>query len=105
MNDPLWLEASRRLAERALISASTVEGRLDNIGRMLLARPWRPSEAKLLEKELEQFQATYQASDGAAARLVAVGESRPDPKLKPAELAPWMLVASTALNLDATLNK
>ena len=40
-----------------------------------------------------------------AAKLVAVGESRPDPAIPPAKLAPWMLIASTALNLDATLNK
>jgi hypothetical protein len=34
-----------------------------------------------------------------------VGESRPDPHIPAPQLAPWMLVASAALNLDATVNK
>jgi hypothetical protein len=58
-----------------------------------------------LSEELTQFQAAYAAPTAAAAELVAEGESRPNPKIAPADLAPWMLVASTALNLDATLNK
>jgi hypothetical protein len=59
----------------------------------------------VLAGELEKFQATYADHRAAAARLIAVGESKPNPAIAPTELAPWMLIASTALNLDATLNK
>ena len=58
-----------------------------------------------MREELTKFQAAYATQKAAAAELVAAGESRPNPKIAPSALAPWMLVASTALNLDATLNK
>ena len=105
MNDPQWLEAARRLGERLVLHAGTAEARLDYLGRLLLARPWQPREERALATALEKFRATYAGNAPAAAKLVSVGESRPDPKIPPAELAPWMLVASAALNLDATLNK
>ncbi len=105
MNDPQWLEAARRLAERVMLHAGTTQTRLDYLGELLLARPWTPADEALLAQEVAQFRATYAKQAEAAAKLVAVGESKPNPKLPAAELAPWMLVASTALNLDATLNK
>ena len=105
MNDPQWLEAARHLAERIVLSSPATADRLAYLGRLLLARPWPPDDQALLSREFEQFRATYRNRADAAAKLVAVGESRPDPKIPAIELAPWMLVASTALNLDATLNK
>ena len=39
------------------------------------------------------------------AKLIAVGESRPDRSIPAPQLDPWMLVASAAMNLDATVNK
>ena len=66
---------------------------------------WAPEDQVLLQRELDEFRATYAHQAEAAAKLVTVGESKPDPKIPAVDLAPWMLVASTALNLDATLNK
>ena len=105
MNDPLWLEAARHLAERVVLKCGTTEARLDYLGQFLLARPWRPKEETVLADELQAFQKTYSDKKEDAAKVIAVGESRPNPAISPTELAPWMLVASTALNLDATLNK
>jgi len=105
MNDPQWLEASRRMAERALLHASAPDARLDHLGQLLLARPWTAQERKILREALDHFRASYDSDPSAAALLIGVGSSVPDPRLAATELAPWTLVASAALNLDATLNK
>ena len=105
MNDPQWLEAARRLAERVVQRDPTAGQRLDDIARLLLARPWQPREKQILSGALEKFSAVYARDPAAARELIAVGESRPNPGLPANEVAAWMLVASTAFNLDATLNK
>ena len=38
-------------------------------------------------------------------KLIAFGDSKPDPALPPVELAAWTLTASLLLNLDETLNR
>jgi hypothetical protein len=40
-----------------------------------------------------------------ALKLLRVGESRPDSRLDPAELAAWSTVTSVILNLDETITK
>ena len=48
---------------------------------------------------------TYARDAGAARELITLGETKPDPKLDPAELAAWTMIANTVLNLDEVLNK
>jgi hypothetical protein len=105
MNDPQWLEAARRLAERVMVHDEATDARLDYMGELLLARPWRPQEKAILAGMLGELAAVYGRDAAAATRLIAVGESKPDPHIPAPQLAPWMLVASAALNLDATVNK
>jgi hypothetical protein len=105
MNDPQWLEAARRLAERVLTHDVATDARLDYLAELLLARPWHPQEKVILERMLAEFDTVYARDAAAAAKLIAVGESKADPHIPAPQLAPWMLVASAALNLDATVNK
>jgi Protein of unknown function (DUF1553)/Protein of unknown function (DUF1549)/Concanavalin A-like lectin/glucanases superfamily/Planctomycete cytochrome C len=105
MNEPLRLEASRKLAERVIHESSTVDTRLDYLGQVLLARNWSSKEKTVLESALTRFRATYSEDPAAAARLLHVGESKVDRSIPAPELAAWMLVSSTALNLDAAVNK
>jgi hypothetical protein len=105
MNDPQWLEASRQLAERILHESQQTESRLDELGEILLSRPWKEKERSALEKALTKFEAVYGEDAASAEKLVAVGESKRDTNLPATELAPWMLVASAAMNLDEVLNK
>jgi hypothetical protein len=53
----------------------------------------------------EDFRKSYQATPSDAKALLAVGESKTDQKIPPADLAAWTLVASEILNLDETLTK
>src|SRR5439155_8351790 len=105
MNDPQWLEASRRLAVRVIRDWPDPDRRLNALGEILLARSWEPKEKAVLEKALAKFELTYAQDQSAAEKLIAVGESAPDIDLHSDELASWMLVASAAMNLDAVLNK
>ena len=105
MNEPLRLEASRKLAERVIHESSTDESRLDYLGRVLLARDWSSREKTVLESALTKFRVTYSKDPAAAAQLLNVGESKVDKAIPAPELASWMLVSSAALNLDAVLNK
>jgi hypothetical protein len=105
MNDPQWLEASRRLAERVIRQSSETGTRLDYLGEVLLARAWEPREKLVLENALIKFQSTYAHDLPRAEEILKVGESSRDSTIRPDELASWMLVASAAMNLDAVVNK
>jgi len=105
MNDPLWLEASRHLAERVIHESGETDARLDYLGELLLARPWQPREQVVLKTALQKFQDSYAHEKPRAEELLKVGESTRDANIQPEELASWMLVASAAMNLDSVLNK
>jgi hypothetical protein len=124
LNDPQFVEASRRLAENALrahpgetppegadsaveISAprSRFENRLDFIATRLLARPLDEDEKPHVRHTLESALESFRADPGAAEAFVSVGETDPDPGLDVTEVAAWTLVANQILNLDETLNK
>jgi mono/diheme cytochrome c family protein len=105
MNEPLRLEASRKLAERVIHESLTLDARLDYLGQVLLARNWSAKEKTVLESTLTKFRETYSKDPAAAARLLNVGESKVDKTIPAPELACWMLVSSAALNLDAVVNK
>ena len=105
MNDPLWLEASRHLAERVIHKSGETDARLNYLGELLLARPWQPREQVVLKTALQKFQSSYANEKSRAEELLKVGESTRDANIQPEELASWMLVASAAMNLDSVLNK
>ena len=44
--------------------------------------------------------AYYQSHPDDAEKLIAVGESKPDPQLAAAELAAWTMVANEMMNLE-----
>jgi hypothetical protein len=105
MNDPLWLEASRHLAERVLRGSPNADTRFDALAIILLARPWKAPERAALEKALAKFENVYGQDAASAEKLLSAGESKRDTDLPAGELASWMLVASAAMNLDEVLNK
>jgi len=107
MNDPQWVEAARKLAERALKSAPTTKARLEFLSQATLGRVLADKEAAVLTRSLETFHqkfATEDASEDVKA-LLAVGESKSDETLALSELAAWTMVASQFLNLDEFLTK
>jgi len=105
LNDTQFVEASRYLAARAILSSSKFDTRLDSITQSLLARSLAPEERTVVHKMEQDFLKHYQADSTDARALLAVGESKARSKIPPAELAAWTLVASEILNLDESLTK
>ena len=105
MNDPQWVEAARKLAERALRAAPAAGARLDFLAHLTLSRPLAPREAALLTKSGAKFRAHFAADGEAAKEILRVGDSPADATIAPAELAEWTMVASQFLNLDEFLTK
>jgi hypothetical protein len=106
MNDPTYVEASRKLAERMLREGgATVEQRLTFAFRLTTGRRPSAAEVGVLQRVVESQLARFRADPKAALKLLAVGESPRDERLDPAELAACAVAAGVILNLDETLTK
>jgi hypothetical protein len=108
MNDPTYVEAARKLAERMLNeppAGSTEADRIAFAFRLATAREPSPEETAVLRQILGADLAGFRARPAEARKLLAVGESPRDERLDPAEHAAWTTVASVILNLDEVLNK
>jgi hypothetical protein len=105
LNDPQFVETSRRLAENALKASADFDARLDQTTLPLLARTFAADERQIVRQTLDEALASFRADPAGAAKFIATGETVPDQSLDVPELAAWTLVASQVFNLDETLNK
>jgi hypothetical protein len=106
MNDPVQLEAARRLAERMLTEAGpSPAARLDFAFERATGRKPLPDESSLISALLQKRLDAYHADPQAAKDFLSVGESKPNSSLNPAELAAYANVASLILNLDQTITR
>jgi hypothetical protein len=106
LNDPQFVEAARALAERALREGGTTPAERVRFTFLRLAtREPTGDEAKLLVALYEQQRALFGQEPEAAAKLIRIGASQPDPGLSPVDLAAATVVAQAILNMDATIWK
>jgi hypothetical protein len=106
MNDPTYVEASRKLAERLMLEGgSTPADRITFLYRLAMSRPPKPQEMLIVQGLFNQQLAKMQRDKEGAMKLLHVGESPTNDKLDPAELAAWAAVSNVVLNLDETLTK
>lgn len=106
MNDPTYLEAARKLAERTMRAAgSSADQDVAYAFRLALSRSPTPQEASVLLKLYEQRLKKFQQDPTAAKALLSIGESPHDGSLPEAELAAWTSVMSVLLNLDEAITK
>jgi len=104
MNDPVYVEAARVLAQRVLAEAPADNAaRLDHVWRLALSRPASAKERAVLEKTLTQQLATYGQDAAAAAALLKVGDAPKPANAQDGELAAWTAVANVILNLNETI--
>ena len=109
LNDPQFVEAARSLADRAMVSADGQHGNVDVefdfLSSRLLARPLEPREREVTLKAYQDYLKYYHSHPSDAQKLLAVGESKPNPKLPVPEFAALTVVTNQLLNLDEVLNK
>jgi Protein of unknown function (DUF1553) len=106
MNDPTYVEASRKLAERLLAEGGpSVESKIAYAFKLAASRMPNERETAILKKLYDDRLTHFTANPAAAKKLLAVGESPADAKLDPATIAAWATVAGAILNLDEVLTR
>jgi len=106
MNDIQHMEAARNFAQRILTEGgSSFDSRLNFAFRQVVARYPRSDEAAIIESTLAEHAARYAKNVEAAKQLITFGDSKPDAKLNPSELAAWTMIGNLLLNLDEAVNQ
>jgi hypothetical protein len=105
LNDPLFIEAARTLAQKVIQADSTVNGRLDALARITLSRPLDQEEKAILNSSQQAFTQRFTAQPREAEELLMVGEKGVDRAVNAPEIAAWTMVAMQFLNLDEFLTK
>ena len=106
LNDPQFVEAARKLAERALKECGpTPEARIPFAFRLLTSRSPSAKELAVLRRLYQEQLDSFRADVDGAAALLKVGESTSDPTLDKPELAATTALASAILNFDEAIQK
>jgi hypothetical protein len=105
LNEQQYIEAARGLAVNSYQAANSANARARTIFQRATTRPPTAEEEEELVGTFHALFAEFSQDEAAAKNLLCYGDHPADPKLPPAELAAWTMVASTVLNLDEVLNK
>jgi hypothetical protein len=106
MNDPTFVEASRKLAERIMVQPDVDDsGRVAFAFRASTARRPLKDEVRILLDIFEAQKVAFTEKPDDARKLLAVGESKREESLAEVDLAAWTTVSSIILTLDETVTK
>ncbi|MGI9473355.1 MAG: DUF1553 domain-containing protein, partial [Rubripirellula sp.] len=105
LNETTFVEASRAMAERVMKRQDSKRGRLQDAFQMVTSRQPNTAELDVLSNRIDLLQKDYEAHVDEALSLLAVGESKRDETLDPAEHAAYSMVCSVLLNLDEALSR
>jgi len=106
LNDPIFVEAARKLAERVMREGGTSsESRLSLAFRLATGHAPNARELRILEDALAKMLPAFQKDEGGARSLIQVGAAKSDSSIPAAELAAWTAVANIILNMDETITK
>ncbi len=112
LNDPQFIEAARKLAERTLFDcaaasdgAGNTEALIDQFALRVLSRPLSSEEKSIVRSSYQQLLEYYRAHPEDSQALLAVGESPESDQFERAELAAWTMVGNQLMNLDEALCK
>jgi hypothetical protein len=106
MNDVQFVEAARVLAGRAMLAdKNNFDRQLDYLTEHLLSRRFEAREREVTRSAYKDYLRHYDSQPADAQKLLAVGESKAEAKLAPAEFAALTMVANQLMNLDEVLSK
>jgi hypothetical protein len=106
LNDPVFFEAARVLAERTLAAPlqSSAE-RLRFLFRCVLTRAPESAEELVLAELLESETVRFSSDPDAAVRVRSQGSAPQNAALNPIEVAAWTVVSNAVLNLDESITR
>jgi len=106
LNDVIFVEAARVLAEKAMLAHPDNDaGRFNLIFYRILSRRPAAAEIVTLAEVLEQTRQRYAAAPADAEAFLSAGESPRDGSLDVAEHASWAALTLAVLNLDEAVTK
>jgi hypothetical protein len=106
LNDPIYVEAARKLAERAVHEGgATPEARMEYAFRLATGRAPGDAEKQILRKTFDQMLTAYRADEQGARSFLSVGASPSDASIPVSELAAYAAVANMILNMDEVITK
>jgi hypothetical protein len=105
LNDPTYVETARHLAIRAIRQSDNHVERLKFAFRAATCRRPGEQEVGVLKSAFKKYKKQFDADPESATQFLAVGQSNPDEKIDPIELAAYASVCSVILNLDEVITK
>ena len=100
LNDPIFVEAARALAERILTESNgTARGGITFAFKEALSRAPSTDELSILTNLFNDHHREFGDDTEAANALIATGASKPNENLDPALLAAWTSVSRAVINL------
>jgi hypothetical protein len=106
LNDPQFVEASRKLAEAAYKQGGgQMERAVDWLAQRALLRALSAEEKKVVTETYADLERQFAQNPAGAAELLRVGESKSDPALPAPPFAALTMIANQLLSLDEAINK
>jgi hypothetical protein len=106
LNDPTFVEAARKLAERMMHEGGrNIADRVRRGYKLALASEPDPEQYEILIRGLESYQKHFERRGNAAKALLSVGNSTYDETLNESDLAAYTMLASVILNLDEMITR
>ena len=105
LNDPTYVEAARKLAERVMLASDNDAARIVIAFRIVLSRLPGDSEQATLLEILADARTHFMANSTASEEFLSIGNSARDSSFNPVDLAAWSAVMNVVLNLDESISK
>ena len=106
LNDPEFVEAAKAFAAKALKDGGAADGdKVKWAFERATGRAPKPEESKVLLALLEKHRKQFATQPEEAKKLLTIGDVPPPKDAKPEELAAWVSVCRTILNLHETITR
>ncbi|MEM6801354.1 MAG: DUF1553 domain-containing protein, partial [Bacteroidota bacterium] len=103
LNDVQFVEASRKLAERMMLTSEKVEAQIRLAFGLLTSRPPSQQEAVVLAKMYKEQLAEFEKNPHTAQEFLSEGDSPIDESLDPLKLAAATVIANAIMNFDESI--
>jgi len=106
LNDPSQIEAARALAEQILKrQIVSLKDQFNALGKQVLSRPFNNQEQILLAKLLRAHIEEFESKPTEANKLISIGLMPYTTEIPKVELAAWISITRTVLNLHETITR